>query len=175
MYIHVAAPPRRPHMSLSDNERIHLKKLVKEMGCEDNTETIRQLKHSDLIRNDIRAMEKLKNKYTDVNELTEISRTECSFLFNNYTEIFNKLLADEIDMTIMAKMLIVLKMIEDGKLEQQEGSAIFGKILKELYLDSASKRADKLDKQYETEKVEANSGVPISWKEYKKQGLHEKL
>jgi hypothetical protein len=40
----------------------------------------------------------------------------------------------------------VLEMIEDGKVDQSEGSVIVGKFLKELYVDSALRRADNLDK-----------------------------
>ncbi len=35
---------------LTDNERIHLKKLINESECEDNTPNIRRLKHSTKIR-----------------------------------------------------------------------------------------------------------------------------
>ena len=69
----------------------------------------------------------------------------------------------------MTKLLMVLKMIEVGKVDQHEGSVIFGRILKELYLDSAVKHADNLDKKnkgYEVDKHVVES-KPISWKEFK--------
>jgi hypothetical protein len=112
-----------------------------------------------------------KNNTMDISELTELCQRECSFLYNNYTDIFNKVLKDEIDLNIMTKLLIVLKLIEDGKVDQHEGSAMFGKILKELYVDSAVKRADNLDKIYDTEKEPPNCGKTISWKEYKKMNV----
>jgi len=65
-------------------------------------------------------------------------------------------------------MLSVLKMIEDGKVDQHEGSVMFGKVLKELYVDSAIKHGENLDKQYETEKVPQVEGKKISWNQYKK-------
>ena len=51
---------------LSDDERMNLKKLMNEMDYEDNTETIRRLKHSSKIRNDMRKLEELNmtNFYT---------------------------------------------------------------------------------------------------------------
>ena len=67
----------------------------------------------------------------------------------------------------MTKLLTVLKLIEDGKTDQHEGSVMVGKILKELYVDSATKRSDNIDKQHEGERVEPNSGKSISWREFK--------
>jgi hypothetical protein len=68
----------------------------------------------------------------------------------------------------MTKLLTVLKMIEDGKVDQHEGSVMVGKILKELYIDSATKRADNIDKEYEDQKVQPIEGKKVSWSEYKK-------
>jgi hypothetical protein len=56
---------------------------------------------------------------------------------------------DEIDITILNKFLDVLKQIEDGKLDQHEGSFLVGTILKELYVDSALKKAEKLNANQE--------------------------
>jgi len=48
-------------MSISKDKRLNLKRLVDQSDCENNTEQIRKLKHSVLIRDDIRRMEKFKN------------------------------------------------------------------------------------------------------------------
>lgn len=158
---------------MNSDERLNLKKLINEMDCENNTENIRKLKHSVLIRDDVRKLDTLKNKIgslkdSDFPAFLEMCQIECSFLFNNYTDIFNKMIRDELDLTIMTKLLTVLKLIEDGKTDQHEGSYMIGKILKELYLDSAVKRADNIDKKMEADKVEINNGKAISWSEYKK-------
>jgi hypothetical protein len=93
---------------------------------------------------------------------------ECNFLFTYYTDIYNKVRKDEIDLQILNKFLDVLKQIEDGELDQHEGSFLVGSILKELYIDSALKKAEKLDSQegpaQEPKKAEKN----ISWKQFKK-------
>lgn len=164
-------------MNLSNKERLNLKKLIDETDCENNTEQIRQLKHSVKIREDIRRMNQIKRekdslKYSDPEAFLSLLKTECDFLFNNYTDIFNKLLKDEIDLKIMTRLLIVLKQIEDGKVDQHEGSVMVGQILKELYLDSAVRRADNLDKEHATEKPEINEGKKMSWAEFKL--LHNK-
>ena len=78
---------------------------------------------------------------------------------------------DEVDITIMSKLLIVLKLIEDGQIDQQDGSVRVGRLLKELYLDSAVKRADALDKEREREKEPINDGKSISWSKFKQVGM----
>jgi hypothetical protein len=158
--------------SMNPQERLNLKKLIDEMECENNTENIRKLKHSVLLRDDIRRMEQLKTANGELRQenpgaFQEICETACPFLFNQYTDIFNKVLKDELDLTIMTKLLTILKLIEDGKVDQHEGSVMFGKILKELYLDSAVKRADNLDKENEQMRVTPAEGKNISWKQYK--------
>jgi hypothetical protein len=159
--------------NLTDNERLNLKKLVTDLEGEDNTHNIRKVKHSVPMRDNIRKMDSLKTTHAKLrqsnpDEFTALCQTQCSFLYNNYTDIFNKLLKDELDLTIMTKLLTVLKLIEDEKTDQHEGSVMVGKILKELYVDSAAKRLDNLDKLHENERVEPNAGKAISWREYKK-------
>jgi hypothetical protein len=159
--------------NMNNNERLNLKRLIDEMDADNNTENIRKLKHSVLIRDDVRKIENLKTKNallksTEPDKFKELCETECTFLFNNYTDIFNKLIKDELDLTIMTKLLTVLKLIEDGKVDQHEGSVMVGKILKELYIDSATKRADNIDKEYESQKIKPLEGKKISWSEYKK-------
>jgi len=158
---------------MNNNEKLHLKRLIDETQCEDNTDNIRKLKHSVKIRDDVRKIENLKKTNSALrslqpDEFRELCEKECSFLFNNYTDIFNKIMKDEIDLLIMTKMLTILKLIEDSKVDQHEGSVMFGKVLKELYIDSAIKHGENLDKQYETETIPKVEGKKISWTQYKK-------
>ena len=157
---------------MNKQESLDLKRLINETQCENNTENIRKLKHSVLIRNDIRNLENLKKtnvslRKSNSDEFNEVCQKECNFLFNHYTDIFNKIIKDEIDLRIMTKLLICLKLIEDGNVDQHEGSVMVGKILKELYIDSAIKRGENLDKEREAERVEPNSGKKMSWKDFK--------
>lgn len=159
--------------TLSESERLNLKRLINDSECEDNTAHIRKVKHSVLIRDDIRKLDTLKNteaalKQSDFEKFKEKCSTEASFLYNNYTDIFNKMVNDELDLTIMTKMLVILKLIEDEKVDQHEGSAMIGKVLKELYVDSATKRMDNLDAKYEADKPVPIEGKKLSWKEFKK-------
>ena len=159
-------------MNFTNDERLNLKRLIDQSDCDNNTEQIRKLKHSFLIRDDIRKMEIFKKKeetlkHSEPEVFLEKLKNECHFLFNNYTDLFNKILKDEIDLTIMQKLLIVLKLIEDEKVDQHEGSVMVGRILKELYVDSAIKRADALDREHGTVRPERDEGKKISWKEFK--------
>lgn len=158
--------------TITTSERINLKKLVEQSDCEDNTEHIRTLKHSGLLRSEIKKMEvfeynNIALKTSNNAEYLELLQQECAFLYNNYTDIFNRLVKDELDMKIMARLLIVLKLIEDGAVDQHEGSVMVGKVLKELYIDSAIKRSDNLDKEYEDQKPQINNGEQISYSKYK--------
>jgi len=155
---------------LTNDERLNLKKMINESDCDDNTDNIRRLKHSVLMRDDIRKLDTLKNTHADMknndcDNFVLLCQNECKFLYANYTDIFNKLVKDELDLTIMTKLLTVLKLIEDSKVDQHEGSVMVGKILKELYVDSATKRLENLDKEHEKEPM--SEGKAISWKQFK--------
>ena len=169
--------------SLSENERLNLQKMIKESECEDNTDHIKKVKHSILLRDDIRKLDTFKkaNRALEIKNLDqyqEQAKATCPFLYINYTDIFNRMIKDELDLEIMTQLLMVLKMIEDGKVDQHTGSVMVGKVLKELYIDSALKRGENLDKEYGTSEAQNtiitndDTESNISWKEYKK--LHRK-
>ena len=82
---------------------------------------------------------------------------------------------DEVDLNIMHKALDVLKRIENGEIDQQEGSVIVGKLFHEIYVDSALRRSANLDAAAASSDARSSSAVPpkvpikkISWREYKK-------
>jgi hypothetical protein len=162
---------------MNGQESINLKKLISNFKHEyiDNTTTIRTLKHSELIRENIRKLEVLKQNHPELMKTApfkfeELAQSEAFFLFSNYTDIFHKILKNELDLDIMYQILYVLKLIEEEQVDQNEGSVLVGKLLKELYVDSALKRSENLDKEYNSEKKEeANNGKDISWKSWKSQ------
>ena len=156
--------------TMDEKQRLHLQKMIAANNVEDQTESIRRLKHSGILRNDLNNMVLIKAKYRDEPEKIHLEcMNECNFLFTYYTDIYNKVRKDEIDIHILYQFLEVLKKIEDGKLDQHEGSFQVGTLLKKLYVDSALKKAEKLDAANETEKVEPKkANVNISWKQFKK-------
>ena len=134
---------------MDDSQRLQLQNMIKANNVEDQTELIRNLKHSEILRNEIEKMMTIKSKYHDDPEQIHLECIgECSFLFTYYTDIYNKVRKDEIDVGILNKFLDVLRDIEDGKVNQHEGAFLVGTLLKELYVDSALKKADKLNEKY---------------------------
>ena len=154
---------------MDDKARLQLQKMIKANDVEDQTELIRELKHSHLLQNDINNLIMLKAKYrNDQDKINEEGMSECGFLFTYYTDIYNKIRKDEIDLKILNQFLNVLRRIEDGELDQHDGAFIVGSLLKEIYVDSALRKAAKLNENQEQEYVEPREVVNISWKDFKK-------
>lgn len=150
---------------MDDNQRLQLQNMIKANNVEDQTNLIRHLKHSQILRTEINNMIVLKAKYKgDTEKIHEVTMNECTFLFTYYTDIYNKIRKDEIDIGMLNKFIDVLKQIENGDLNQHEGSFLIGSILKELYIDSALKKADKLNSQENEVKKQPNKN--ISYKQF---------
>ena len=99
--------------------------------------------------------------------------SQCSFLFNNYTDIYNKIKNDTLNLSIMDNFLNILKRIEDGELNQHEGSYLVGKYLKELYIDSAMRHQNKIENNERKKKTkkkppQLSEQKNISYKDFKK-------
>ena len=152
---------------MDQKEILDLKKLVdNNTDYVDNTEGIRRLRHSELIKNEIIRLQNIKKEYGDNDSFT-LSKCQqsCSFLYNSYTDIFNRVYKDELDIELMFQALEYLKKIENGDIDQQEGSVMMGKLLHKIFVTSALKKSEDLDKEFPTEN--RNTGDTISWKEYK--------
>ena len=153
---------------MDDNQRLQLQNMIQANNVEDQTNLIRNLKHSELLRNEINNLIMIKAKYRDDAERIHLeSMNECNFLFTYYTDIYNKVKKDEIDLAILHKFLDVLQSIERGELDQHEGSFRVGTLLKELYIDSALKKADKLNQEQDAPEEPKRSAINVSWKQYK--------
>jgi len=155
---------------MDESQKLHLQKMIAANNVEDQTELIRQLKHSTIMRNELNNMVLMKAKYRDDPEKIHLEcMNECNFLFTYYTDIYNKIRKDEIDITILNQFLDVLQKIEEGELDQHEGSFQVGTLLKKLYVDSALRKAEKLDEENSSNTVELKKPmIEISWKQYKK-------
>jgi hypothetical protein len=154
---------------MDDKARLQLQKMIKANNVEDQTELIRELKHSHLLQNDINNLIMLKAKHrNNQDKINEEGMSECGFLFTYYTDIYNKIRKDEIDLKILNQFLNILRRIEDGEIDQHEGSFIIGTLLKEMYVDSALRKAEKLNQDEKEEIIEPREVVNISWKDFKK-------
>ena len=149
---------------MNDSERLKLQEMIKANNVNDQANKIRSLKHSSKIRADVNTIKKLK-KTTKSNEFRRECGEKCGFLFQNYTDIFNKLVSDEINVNLLDKFIDILEKIEKGTSDQHEASFEVGKILREIYIDSAIKKGEKLNKEDKPEpKRESKS---LSWRDYK--------
>ena len=144
--------------------------MITANNVDDNTTTIRQLKHSHKLREDVNNLIMLKVQYqNDPDTLHLEGMTECNFLFTYYTDIYNKIRKDEIDLKILFRSFDVLRDIEDGKIDQHEGAYEFGMLLKKIYVDSALKKAEKLNATTgEKEPEYKGPQVDVSWKQFKR-------
>ena len=157
---------------MNDLQKLKLQEMIKVNDVEDQTNKIRELKHSDLIRRDMIQMEILKKQESSLridspDKFNELCVEKCNFLFSKYTDIFNKLKKDEINLQIFDKFLRVLRQIENNEIDQHQGSFIIGNILKELYIDTALRRDEKNSETGKSELVKPISN--ISWSDFKKQ------
>jgi len=153
---------------MNDSQRLQLANMIKSNNVDDQTELIRTLKHSNIMREEINNMVLLKAKYRDDPERIHLEcMNDCNFLFTYYTDIYNKIRKDEIDLAMLIKFIDVLRDIEDGLLDQHEASFKVGTILKEMYIDSALKKAEKLDKANESVLEVKKEVNKVSWKQFK--------
>ena len=154
---------------MDENQRLHLQKMIAANNVEDQTGLIRDLKHSQILRENVNNLVMLKSKYPDDPDALNLeAMSECNFLFTYYTDLYNKIRKDEIDLKILFQFLDVLTKIEDGKIDQHEGSFEVGTLLKKIYVDSALRKAEKLNADTDNMEPEYKGPqVEISWKQFK--------
>jgi hypothetical protein len=143
---------------MNPEQRLQLNEMIRENNSVDNTPLIRELKHSSRIWADVKTIILLK-KEKNWKEVESECIQQANFLYTNYTMIFNRLLRDRLDVSILYSFLEVLKEIENGVLDQHEASFKIGTLLKQLYIDP------KLEEIKEPTYVKGHS---ISWQEFKK-------
>ena len=162
---------------LNDSDRLQLQKMISANETEDQTQLIRNVKHSKQIREEVNAIYALKRKYPRLqkenkDQFEKMCLSKCNFLFTHYTDIYNRVFKDELDPTILNKFLDALQLVEEGKVDQHEASVKVGAYLKELYVDSALKKADKNDAQAnKKDNTPVKNPKNISWDEYKQKHL----
>jgi hypothetical protein len=158
-------------------DRLNLNKMIDANNVQDCTNEIREKKHSKLIRDDVARLVGLKKKYSRLaqsnpNQFDTMCVSQCSFLFNHYMDIFNKVKKDEMKLQILQELLDVLQKIEEGRLDQHAGAFEVGKLLKTMYIDSALLKAERTDKKTGEKKVvKKPKEKKISWAEYKAQHM----
>jgi hypothetical protein len=155
---------------MNDNEKYQLKQMLEQNKVVDNTHVLRELKHSSEIRKCVLRMIELKELHlellqTNKPKFEELVLKDCGFLFFNYMQLYNTILKENIDMNIMHQLLNTLSKIENGELDQHEGSYEVGKLLKTIYIDGTLRDIQKKD---EENKIVYKEPKSIQWSEYKK-------
>ena len=164
---------------MNNGERLHLQKLISNNDeFTETTNKIRTLRHSVLIGNDVKELQNLKAKYarlrsSNPEQFSRMCESRCSFLHSNYTDIYNKVKKDEIDLSILSQFLTILKDIEDGRLDQHDASYKVGTVLKEMYIDSALKKDKQNPHNKRNKKPTFKKAKNISWAAYKEQKLSQ--
>lgn len=166
-------PKDTPTLSthLSQHERIELERMLRENHVEDTTAKIRTLKHSKPIRECLVLIERMKREYPRIyqNNYAQFEQMVQSrggaWLWSNYTNIYNKLMKNQINPQVVFSMVEVLEQIEQGKLDQHEASVVVGKLLKHIFVDGAIHQDGKPGKK--ATKKSRPPPVDISWQQYK--------
>lgn len=161
---------------MNENQRLQLQQMISENNVTDQTDLIRQLKHSHQLRDETNKLVAIVQLYNDNPEkIKEEGIHQCPFLFRYYTDIFNKIRKEEINLEYLFRALHVLEKIENSEVNQHEASFEVGMILKEMYVDSAVRRANKTDaendKKEEQEPNVIEEPKDISWSAFKKHKL----
>ena len=155
--------------------RLKLSQMLKDKDVEQTTDKIRRLKHSKKIRTDVLSMNAFKRKYqrlrkTNNKQYKTMAENQFPFLYKNYTNIFHRFLKDELDIKILLSFLKVLEKIEEGDLDQHEGSYQIGVLLKKLYIDSALRQDGKRSKGKKVKKKKPIKN--LTWAQFKEMQLN---
>ena len=157
---------------MNNTDRLQLEKMIQANDVEDCTSEIRKKKHSKKIRDDVTTMIDMKKKYerlsqTNPQQFEQMLVSKCSFLFNNYTDIYNRVKKEELNLSTLWELLNVLERIENEDLDQHTGAYEVGTLLKKMYIDGALKKSENLDKKSGKKIKKPDSVKKITWQEYK--------
>ena len=112
-----------------------LQEVLKNTVAEDNHTEIELFQNSVKIKKDIQTFQTLLAKDPLIKQNITLLRTECSFTFQAYPDIFQKIIQnDPTQMNILHEMLTSLELIEKKKKSQHEASIIVGRILQKKYV-----------------------------------------
>jgi hypothetical protein len=149
---------------MNEEQRLQLSELMKTNNTVDNTEVIRNLRHSKKIRKCVETIESIRinNPDADLKRLDELCMESAGFLFRNYTVIYNKLIRNQLDINMFYVFLDKIKDIENGKLTQQDAAYDIGMLLRNMYIDPRMKEME------EKKEPDYKKGKNISWGDFKK-------
>ena len=159
---------------MNKEQQRQLEKMIKENNVQDNTQNIRNEKKSGKIRECVDRILEIKKDFSfsdndnpSFKQLDEKCMCECSYLFINFPNIYNKLLKDEIDVNILYRFLHELSLVENGVKNQHEASFTIGELLKKMYIDKRLGDAETTKQTQRKEKLNKKT-ANLSWSDYKR-------
>tara|TARA_B100002051_G_scaffold254231_1_gene268815 strand:- start:187 stop:561 length:375 start_codon:yes stop_codon:yes gene_type:complete len=108
---------------------------------------------------------RLRSSNPDQYDKILVSR--CNFIFTHYTDIFNKVKKEELNLDTLWALLDVLEKIEAGQLDQHTGAYEVGTLLKKMYVDAALTKANRLDEKHAGGPVRGKVNKTLTWRQYK--------
>lgn len=159
---------------MRDDERLKLDDLLRTDDVLQTTDKIRELRHSNQIKLAVDNIVKLKRNHSRVSKemFRNMAMNQANFLYVNYSVLFNKLVNEELNIKILYEFINILSQIENGQINQHEGSYLVGKKLKELYVDGVvnkdkkCREKDAIDDQEKLDKMKKPK-KKISYKQFK--------
>lgn len=143
---------------MNKEEKKILKEMINKNNTIDNTNNIREKKISKILRKEIAFFKYIKQQNTNKIRIENETKNACPILFNDYKDIYTKLIENNLNYDILYNFLDELEKIENNKLDQHEASYNVGKLLKNIYIDS----------EIDTSSSKKNiSPKKISYSEYK--------
>ena len=143
---------------MNKEEKKILKEMINKNNTIDNTNNIREKKISKILRKEIAFFKYIKQQNTNKIRIENETKNACPTLFNDYKDIYTRLIENNLNYDILYNFLDELEKIENNKLDQHEASYNVGKLLKKIYIDS----------EIDTSSSKKNiSPKKISYSEYK--------
>ena len=117
----------------NQKEKNILDDIIKEHKIEDNTDYVINNKKASIIRKEFNAL--LKIKQVHGHEKINLSKSQAPYLYKNYKSIFDKIIKEDFNIALFKDLIDILEKIENKKIDLNEGSFIFGKKLKNIFVD----------------------------------------
>jgi hypothetical protein len=114
-------------------------------------------------------MGKLRNTYAHLKESSpedylRVFQKECKYIYTKFPDVFDRVVKNDMNLDVFEKIVMILKMIEDGKVNQSEASALVGKLSQRLFFQTSATQSA-TTQPVATVQEEVNTGM--SWKEFK--------
>tara|TARA_Y100000768_G_C23793726_1_gene593822 strand:- start:174 stop:674 length:501 start_codon:yes stop_codon:yes gene_type:complete len=117
----------------NQKEKNLLDDIIKEHKIEDNTSYVVNNKKASIIRKEFYAL--LKIKQVHGHEKKNLSKIQAPYLYKNYKAIFDKIIKEDFNVELFKDLIDILEKIENKRIDLNEGSFIFGKKLKNIFVD----------------------------------------